>query len=323
VPPLLPREGLYIFTKAELVQATNGYGQEAAAGHGRRREGVPWHPPLRAARDRQAHVPLQEGVRVLRRGVRARHAPPPQPRHARRVLPRRPPPPPRARVRVHGRRQPVPRAVPRRPSVAAAAAGRGRRRRGAGLPARAPRRAPRREAGQRAALVRPGGGQAVGLRRGVRHAGRRRREDPPVDRGARHARVRGPEDLRGRPRHGGRRRLRLRRRAAGAGGDDEGAAADAVVDCRLGPAWDRPTVRAVFALACRCVRPYKNERPEINEVLAVLRAALADYDSRANDDADEGSEGTASYSAATLDPASLSSTVNTCEWCCQQRRSSI
>ncbi|CAN6213564.1 unnamed protein product [Urochloa humidicola] len=54
---------------------------------------------------------------------------------------------------------------------------------------------------------------------------------------------------------------------AGGGAD----AADAMVDRRLGPRWDRPTVRGVFALACRCVRPYKHERPEIGEVLALLK----------------------------------------------------
>ncbi|CAN6222771.1 unnamed protein product [Urochloa humidicola] len=110
---------------------------------------------------------------------------------------------------------------------------------------------------------------------------------------------------------------------AEAGGS--GAAAEAMVDRRLGPAWDRPTVRGVFALACRCVRPYKHERPEIGEVLSLLKGMLADYDARlANGDADgdvlllpgtESSEGTASSAAATPDPASVpstsSSTLNT------------
>ncbi|KAL6639025.1 hypothetical protein ACP70R_022755 [Stipagrostis hirtigluma subsp. patula] len=101
----------------------------------------------------------------------------------------------------------------------------------------------------------------------------------------------------------------------------EGPAVEAMVDRRLGAEWDRPTVRAVFAVACRCVRPYKNERPEITEVLAVLKAVLADYDARVSNDGGvmspdaEQSEGTASSSAATPDPASMpsttSSTVNT------------
>ncbi|KAL6611399.1 hypothetical protein ACP70R_039327 [Stipagrostis hirtigluma subsp. patula] len=79
-----------------------------------------------------------------------------------------------------------------------------------------------------------------------------------------------------------------------------GPAVEAMVDRRLGPEWDRPTVRAVFAVACRCVRPYKNERPEIAEVLAVLKAVLADYDARVSNDGGvmspdaELSEGTAS-----------------------------
>ncbi|KAL6839085.1 hypothetical protein ACP4OV_031139 [Aristida adscensionis] len=110
-------------------------------------------------------------------------------------------------------------------------------------------------------------------------------------------------------------------------GGEAGPAADAMVDRRLGPAWDRPAVRAVFALACRCVRPYKHERPAIAEVLAVLKAVLADYNARVGGGGDgdggststtdaEQSEGTAtSSSAATLEPASMpstsSSTVNT------------
>ncbi|XP_062190192.1 proline-rich receptor-like protein kinase PERK3 [Phragmites australis] len=107
--------------------------------------------------------------------------------------------------------------------------------------------------------------------------------------------------------------------AAEAGG--EGAAAETMVDRRLGTSWDRPTVRAVFALACRCVRPYKHERPAIAEVLAELKAILADYNTRVSGDGDgssldaERSEGTASSSAATLEPVSLpptlSSTANT------------
>ncbi|RCV10120.1 hypothetical protein SETIT_2G086700v2 [Setaria italica] len=105
-------------------------------------------------------------------------------------------------------------------------------------------------------------------------------------------------------------------------GGEAGPAAEAMVDRRLGPAWDRPTVRAVFALACRCVRPYKHERPEITEVLALLKGMLADYNARlVNGEGDallpdgEGSEVTASSSAATPEPASMpstsSSTVNT------------
>ncbi|KAJ1288654.1 hypothetical protein BS78_02G104200 [Paspalum vaginatum] len=87
-------------------------------------------------------------------------------------------------------------------------------------------------------------------------------------------------------------------------GGQPGPAAEAMVDRRLGPAWDRNTVRAVFALACRCVRPYKHERPEIAEVLAQLKALLADYSARLNGDDD----GTASSSAATPEPASMPST---------------
>ncbi|WVZ62472.1 hypothetical protein U9M48_012220 [Paspalum notatum var. saurae] len=107
-------------------------------------------------------------------------------------------------------------------------------------------------------------------------------------------------------------------------GGQPGQAAEAMVDRRLGPAWDRRTVRAVFALACRCVRPYKHERPEIAEVLAQLKALLADYSARLNGEDDdvllpddaENSEGTASSSAATPEPASMpsttsSSTINT------------
>ncbi|RLM85373.1 hypothetical protein C2845_PM04G06790 [Panicum miliaceum] len=109
-------------------------------------------------------------------------------------------------------------------------------------------------------------------------------------------------------------------------GGEPGPAAEAMVDRRLGPAWDRTTVRTVFALACRCVRPYKHERPEIAEVLALLKGLLADYSARLLDgdgdgDGDEllpdaeSSEVTASSSAATPEPASMpstsSSTLNT------------
>ncbi|CAL5042649.1 unnamed protein product [Urochloa decumbens] len=102
------------------------------------------------------------------------------------------------------------------------------------------------------------------------------------------------------------------------GGGDPGAAADAMVDRRLGPAWDRPTMRRVFALACRCVRPYKHERPEIAEVLSLLKGMLADYDARLVNgdncgsvllpDAAETSESTASSAAATPELASAPST---------------
>jgi hypothetical protein len=73
------------------------------------------------------------------------------------------------------------------------------------------------------------------------------------------------------------------------------------------------------------VRPYKHERPEIAEVLAQLKAVLADYNARVDGDGDvllpdaDSSEGTdtASSSAATPEPAgsvpstSSSSTLNT------------
>ncbi|EAZ03269.1 hypothetical protein OsI_25418 [Oryza sativa Indica Group] len=89
-------------------------------------------------------------------------------------------------------------------------------------------------------------------------------------------------------------------------GGEAGAAAESMVDERLGADWDRPTVRAVFALACRCVRPYKHERPAMGEVLAELKAMLADYTARGGG-ADR-SEASTSSSTATLDPASLPST---------------
>uniref|UniRef100_A0A0E0LIM1 Protein kinase domain-containing protein n=1 Tax=Oryza punctata TaxID=4537 RepID=A0A0E0LIM1_ORYPU len=98
--------------------------------------------------------------------------------------------------------------------------------------------------------------------------------------------------------------------AVGQAGGEAGAAAESMVDKRLGANWDRPTVRAVFALACRCVRPYKHERPAMGEVLAELKAMLADYTARgggAGADADR-SEASTSSSTATPDPASLPST---------------
>ncbi|KAG2641121.1 hypothetical protein PVAP13_2KG161816 [Panicum virgatum] len=104
-------------------------------------------------------------------------------------------------------------------------------------------------------------------------------------------------------------------------GGEPGPAAEAMVDRRLGPAWDRATVRAVFALACRCVRPYKHERPEIAEVLGLLKGMLADYSARLVNGNDllspdtESSEVMASSTAATPEPVSLpstsSSTLNT------------
>uniref|UniRef100_A0A0D3GNT2 SPARK domain-containing protein n=1 Tax=Oryza barthii TaxID=65489 RepID=A0A0D3GNT2_9ORYZ len=89
-------------------------------------------------------------------------------------------------------------------------------------------------------------------------------------------------------------------------GGEAGAAAESMVDERLGADWDRPTVRAVFALACRCVRPYKHERPAMGEVLAELKAMVADYTARGGG-ADR-LEASTSSSTATPDPASLAST---------------
>nr|CAB3452407.1 unnamed protein product [Digitaria exilis] len=104
-----------------------------------------------------------------------------------------------------------------------------------------------------------------------------------------------------------------------------GRAADAMVDRRLGPGWDRPTVRGVFQLACRCVRPYKHERPEMEEVRALLKGMLADYKARlVNGDGDgdvvlladaESLEGTGSSAAAASEavsslPSTSSSTVD-------------
>ncbi|KAF0909330.1 hypothetical protein E2562_035194 [Oryza meyeriana var. granulata] len=102
--------------------------------------------------------------------------------------------------------------------------------------------------------------------------------------------------------------------AVGQAGGEAAAAAESMVDKRLGRNWDRPTVRAVFALACRCVRPYKHERPAMGEVLAELKAMLADYDTRGGGGADgsfpdaDRSEASTSSSTVTPDPASLPST---------------
>lgn len=56
-----------------------------------------------------------------------------------------------------------------------------------------------------------------------------------------------------------------------------------VVDARLGEDWDRATVIAVFDIACCCVRPRKAERPTMVEVAAVLGAELADLEARSGD----------------------------------------
>ncbi|KAG0447910.1 hypothetical protein HPP92_028103 [Vanilla planifolia] len=53
-----------------------------------------------------------------------------------------------------------------------------------------------------------------------------------------------------------------------------------IVDRRLGPSWDRPTIRSTFELARRCVKPYKEERPAMREVLSELRAFVADLEAR-------------------------------------------
>ncbi|OAY83496.1 Receptor-like serine/threonine-protein kinase ALE2 [Ananas comosus] len=80
-------------------------------------------------------------------------------------------------------------------------------------------------------------------------------------------------------------------RAGSDGADDaEEGAVGSIVDPRLGAGWDRASVAAVFRLACRCVRPYKNERPRMAEVLAALKATLADLEAR--------SEGRAAAAAA-------------------------
>lgn len=68
-----------------------------------------------------------------------------------------------------------------------------------------------------------------------------------------------------------------------AGGGGDSTVVECIVDPRLGPHWDRPTLGVVFGVAYRCVRPYKNERPRMNEVLAVLRSALADLEAREGD----------------------------------------
>ncbi|MQM13716.1 hypothetical protein Taro_046645 [Colocasia esculenta] len=68
----------------------------------------------------------------------------------------------------------------------------------------------------------------------------------------------------------------------------DGGAADVagIVDARLGLNWDRGTVEDVFDMAYRCVRPYKNDRPRMKEVLAVLRRVLSDIEARGGYPAD-------------------------------------
>ncbi|RWW78421.1 hypothetical protein BHE74_00013367 [Ensete ventricosum] len=66
---------------------------------------------------------------------------------------------------------------------------------------------------------------------------------------------------------------------ASAGWPSDGAGSS-VVDPRLGEGWDRATVGAVFELACRCVRPRREERPTMREAAAELAAALADLEAR-------------------------------------------
>lgn len=49
----------------------------------------------------------------------------------------------------------------------------------------------------------------------------------------------------------------------------------AIVDRQLAAECDGDSVEEVFQLACRCVKPYKDERPRMAEVLAELRRVLA------------------------------------------------
>ncbi|CAA7392952.1 unnamed protein product [Spirodela intermedia] len=51
--------------------------------------------------------------------------------------------------------------------------------------------------------------------------------------------------------------------------------ATAIVDHRLAAECDGDSLEEVFQLACRCVKPYKDERPRMADVLSVLRGVLA------------------------------------------------
>ncbi|KAJ4749276.1 Receptor-like protein kinase FERONIA [Rhynchospora pubera] len=64
---------------------------------------------------------------------------------------------------------------------------------------------------------------------------------------------------------------------------DSSTAIESIMDPRLGPHWDRHTLGVVFDAAYQCVRPYKNERPRMTEVLTVLRSALVDLEAREGD----------------------------------------
>jgi serine/threonine protein kinase len=94
------------------------------------------------------------------------------------------------------------------------------------------------------------------------------------------------------------------------GGGDGSMAVEFVVDPRLGPHWDRTTLGMVFGVAYRCVRPYKNDRPRMTEVLLVLRSALADLEAREGDmKTSEPSTGESTLSrTSTQTPSALAST---------------
>ncbi|XP_058110805.1 LRR receptor kinase SERK2-like [Magnolia sinica] len=51
-----------------------------------------------------------------------------------------------------------------------------------------------------------------------------------------------------------------------------------IMDRQLGPVLDPGSVEEVFKVAYRCVKPYKNERPKMKEVLEVLKRVLADLE---------------------------------------------
>ncbi|XP_077239222.1 proline-rich receptor-like protein kinase PERK3 [Tasmannia lanceolata] len=64
---------------------------------------------------------------------------------------------------------------------------------------------------------------------------------------------------------------------SGLGGEPE---VRRIADEKLGQGLDTESVGEVFKVAYRCVRPYKQERPRIKEVLEVLKSVLANIDVR-------------------------------------------
>ncbi|KAH0465433.1 hypothetical protein IEQ34_005536 [Dendrobium chrysotoxum] len=81
---------------------------------------------------------------------------------------------------------------------------------------------------------------------------------------------------------------------------------ESIVDQRLGSSWDRPTVTAVFELGRRCVKQYKQDRPAMADVLGELRGLITDLDVRSVGGSFETSPSAPSTTTTSGEPAWMS-----------------